>query len=138
MKLFLDTNIMLDLIMKRNPFFEDIAQISSMAESQQIQLIASSLSFVNTFYVASKANPKKLVLDTLKKFRIICDVSAIDEINIDKSLISDFEDFEDAIQYNSALQHKCDYIITRDKKGFKNSEIPIMTPTEFLTLYTKK
>lgn len=137
MKVFLDTNVMIDLIIQRKPFFEQIAEITTIAEKNKIELFTSSLSFVNTFYVASKVNSKELVLETLKKFRIICNVSIIDELNIDKSLISNFEDFEDAVQYNSAIYHECDYIITRDKKGFKNSKITIMNPEEFL-IYFKK
>lgn len=132
MRVFLDTNIMIDLIIKRQPFFTEVAEIVTIAEKNKIELFTSSLSFVNTFYVASKVNPKELVLETLKKFRIICDVTIIDELNIDKSLISDFEDFEDAVQYNSALYHNCNYILTRDKKGFEKSKIVVMTPSEFL------
>lgn len=132
MKVFLDTNVMIDLIISRNPFYKDIAEIVKIAEKKEIKLYTSSLSFVNTFYVASKNNTKELVIESLKKFRIICDVTIIDELNVDKSLLSDFEDFEDAVQYNSAIYHDCEYIITRDKKGFKNSKITVMTPDEFL------
>lgn len=132
MRVFLDTTVMIDLIIKREPFFNEIAAITTRAEKNKLNLFTSSLSFVNTFYIASKVNSKELVLETLRKFRIVCNVSIIDELNIDKSLISDFQDFEDAVQYNSALYHNCDYIITRDKIGFKNSKITVMTPTEFL------
>ena len=103
-----------------------------MAENKDFKLAASSLSFVNTVYVVSRSIEEKLVLEALKKFRIICDVSNVDEIVIDKSLISNFNDFEDAVQYFSALHHKSDIILTRNKKDFKNSEIPTMTPSEFL------
>lgn len=137
MKVFLDTNVMIDLIITRIPFYESIAAIIKIAEKNEIELYTSSLSFVNTFYVSSKVNSKESVIETLKKFRIICNVSIIDELNIDKSLISNFEDFEDAVQYNSALFHVCKYIITRDKKGFKNSKITVMTPEEFLISYKK-
>lgn len=130
--LFLDTNVLIDLIDKREPFYNDIAIIASMAENQKFKMSASSLSFVNAVYVISRNIEEKLVLDALKKFRIICDVSNIDEIVIDKSLISNFNDFEDAVQYFSALHHKSDIILTRNKKDFKNSEIPVMTPVEFL------
>ncbi len=132
MNLFLDTNVLIDLIDKREPFYNDIAIIASLAENKKFNLAASSLSFVNTLYVISRNIEEKLVLEALKKFRIICDVSTIDEIVIDKSLISSFNDFEDAVQYFSALHHKSDIILTRNKKDFKNSEIPVMTPTEFL------
>lgn len=132
MNLFLDTNILIDLIDKREPFYNDIAVIASMAENKEFKLAASSLSFVNTVYVVSRNVEEKLVLEALKKLRIICEVSNIDEIVIDKSLISNFNDFEDAVQYFSALHHKSEIILTRNKKDFKNSEIPTMTPSEFL------
>ena len=132
MRVFLDTNVMIDLIISRHPFHKGIAEIVKIAEKKELKLYTSSLSFVNTFYVASKNNTKELVIESLKKFRIICDVTIIDELNIDKSLLSDFEDFEDSVQYNSAIYHDCEYIITRDKKGFKNSKITVMTPDEFL------
>lgn len=132
MNLFLDTNVLIDLIGKREPFYNDIAVIASLAENKKIKLATSSLSFVNTTYVISRNIKQELVLEALKKFRIICDVSTIDDIVIDKSLISSFNDFEDAVQYFSALHHKSEIIITRNKKDFKNSEIPVMTPTEFL------
>jgi predicted nucleic acid-binding protein len=131
-KLFLDTNVLIDLIDKRFPFYDDVAIISTLAEKQELKLAASSISFVNTFYVLSKKLDNKLVTNSLMKYRLICEVSNIDEIIIDKSLISKFNDFEDAVQHYSALHHKCDIIITRNKKDFKNSEIPVMTPTEFL------
>ena len=132
MNLFLDTNVLIDLIDKRAPFYNDIAVIASRTENKEFKLAASSLSFVNVVYVVSRNVEEKLVLEALKKFRIICEVSNIDEIVIDKSLISNFNDFEDAVQYFSALHHKSDIILTRNKKYFKNSEIPVMTPTEFL------
>ena len=132
MNLFLDTNVLIDLIDKREPFYNDIAVIASMAENKEFKLAASSLSFVNTVYVVSRNVEEKLVLEALKKLRIICEVSNIDEIVIDKSLISNFNYFEDAVQYFSALHHKSEIILTRNKKDFKNSEIPIMTPSEFL------
>lgn len=137
MKVFLDTNVMIDLIIKRMPFYTDIAAITTFADKGEIELFTSSLSFVNSFYVASKVNPKESVIETLKKFRIVCNVSVIDELNIDKSLISKFSDFENAVQYNSALHHNCDFIVTRDQKGFKNSEIIVMNPTEFLYTFNK-
>jgi len=132
MNIFLDTNVLIDLIDKREPFYNEIAIITSLAENKKVKLAASSLSFVNAVYVISRNIEEKIVLEALKKFRIICEVSNIDEIVIDKSLISNFNDFEDAVQYFSAVHHQSEVILTRNKKDFKNSEIPVMTPTEFL------
>lgn len=136
--LFIDTNVMIDFLGEREPFYEAIAKIIVLAENQEIKLTASSLSFVNTFYVLSKIFDKKKLHEILSKFRILCDVANIDEINIDKSLHSEFNDFEDAVQYHSALHNKCNIFITRNKKDFKSAELPIMTPSEFLTSINKK
>jgi predicted nucleic acid-binding protein len=137
-KLFIDTNVLIDFLDKRNPFFYEIAKISSLAEDNQVRLVASSISFVNTFYVLRKKTENNRVIESLKKFRVICDVSSVDELVIDESLFSNFTDFEDAVQYYSAIQAKCDILITRNEKDFKNSEIPVMSPNKFLEIFNKK
>ena len=132
MKLFLDANVVLDLILKRQPFYETIAEIITIAENKNYKLCVSSVTFVNINYVACKFTDKKNVLESLKILRIVIDVLSISETEIDKALYSKFNDFEDAVQHYCALKYNCNYIITRDLKDFKNSEIPVMTPTEFL------
>ena len=133
--LFLDTNILVDLFEKRHPFFNEIVENSSLAEDNQFKLVASSISFVNAFYILSKKIDKTLILESLKKYRILCEISAIDELVIDKSLFSNLSNFEDAVQYYSAINAKCDILITRNEKDFKNSEIPVMSPKEFLVTF---
>jgi predicted nucleic acid-binding protein len=132
MKLFIDANVVLDLILKRQPFFDIIAEILTVAENKNYTLCLSSVTFVNVNYIASKFTDKKNVLESLKKLRILFDVLSVSETEIDKALYSNFNDFEDAVQHYCALINNCDYIITRDSKDFKNSEIPALTPTEFL------
>ena len=136
-KLFINTNVLIDLIDKRIPFYNDVEVISALAEKKQLTLAASSISFVNSFYVLSKKLDNKLVINSLMRYRLICEVSNIDEIIIDNSLISNFNDFEDTVQHYSALHHKCDILITRNKKNFKNFEIPVVTSTEFLASLQK-
>lgn len=134
-KLFIDTNVLIDLLDKRKPFFDDIAKISSLAEDSKFKLVASSISFVNAFYVLRKKKENILVIESLKRYRVICEISPVDDLVIDKSLFSNFNDFEDAVQYYSAINAKCDIIITRNEKDFKNSKIPVMTPNAFLVSY---
>jgi len=132
MKLFLDANVVLDLILKREPFFDNIAEIVTIAENKNFTLCFSSVTFVNVNYIACKFTDKKYVLESLKKLRVLFDVLSVSETEIDKALYSNFNDFEDAVQHYCALKYNCDYIITRDSKDFKNSEIPFLTPKEFL------
>lgn len=137
MKLFIDANVVLDLILKRYPFFDNIAEILTVAENKNYTLCLSSITFVNVNYIACKFTDKKNVLESLKKLRILFDVLIVSDAEIDKALYSKFNDFEDAVQHYCALKYKCDYIITRDLKDFKNSEISVMTPTEFLVSLQK-
>lgn len=137
MKLFLDANVVLDLILKRQPFFDNIAKIITVAENKSHKLYVSSVTFVNVNYIACKYTDKKKVIESLKMLRILFDVLSVSEIEIDKALFSNFNDFEDAVQHYCAVKNNCDYIITRDLKDFKNSEIPVMTPAEFLVSLKK-
>lgn len=138
MRLFLDTNIMIDLLCKREPHYDAAAKLMVLNEKGIIQIIVSSLSFVTCNYVMSKTVEKNAVSELLKKFRVLCDVAEVDEINIDKSLFSKFADFEDAVHYFAALKANADCIITRNSRDFVLSEIAICTPQEFLSSINKK
>jgi predicted nucleic acid-binding protein len=134
MRLFLDTNVILDLILNRQPFFDDIAKIVTLSEKGKHKLVTSSVSFVNCNYILGRSIKKEKVIENLKIARLIFDIIDVSQTDIDKSLNSHFEDFEDGVQYYSALRNNCNYIITRDNKDFKHSEIPVLAPSEFLKI----
>lgn len=134
MRLFLDTNVILDLILNRQPFFDDIAKIVTLSEKGKHKLVTTSVSFVNCNYILGRSIKKEKVTENLKIARLIFDIIDVSQTDIDKSLNSDFEDFEDGVQYYSALRNNCNYIITRDNKDFKHSEIPVLAPSEFLKI----
>lgn len=133
MKLFLDTNVMLDLLGNRDPFFEDAAKVVSLADKGKATLAVSALSFATTDYFLSKLLSPVKSKEGLIKFKTVSEIVSLDENIIDKSLSSNFSDFEDGLQYYSAIKSDCNYIITRNTKDFKSAEIPVMTPQEFLT-----
>ncbi|MFV8333554.1 type II toxin-antitoxin system VapC family toxin [Flavobacterium sp. GSP14] len=132
-RIFLDTNVILDLLGERVPFFDSIATVATLADQKKLTLIVSPLSFTTMNYVLNKYETSKSVLNKLRKFKIICEVCEINEETIDKALNSSFKDFEDAVQYFCALQSNCSIIITRNGKDFKHSTIPIMTAEEYLS-----
>jgi predicted nucleic acid-binding protein len=131
-RLFLDTNVMIDLLGEREPHYHHAAVLASLADNGQLQMVTSSLSFVTSEYVLCQYENKEAVLDKLRKFKTLTEVATVDDPIIDKALHSGFNDFEDAVQYHSALKSNCQIIITRNKKDFKLSEIPVMSPKEFL------
>ncbi|GMQ25047.1 PIN domain-containing protein [Algoriphagus sp. oki45] len=136
-KIFLDTNVILDLLAERHPFYEPIAKIVSLADRKEISLFTSPISFTTVEYVLSKFESKESALLKLQKFSILCQVAEANQETIDKSLFSLFSDFEDAVQYFCALQSNCDLILTRNKLDYKKSVLPVFTASEFLASLIK-
>ncbi len=132
-RIFLDTNVILDLLAQRVPFFDSIARLATLADQKKLILVASPLSFMTVDYVLNKYESSESVLSKLRKFKIICEVCEVNEETVEKGLNSNFKDFEDSIQYYTAIQSKCSIIITRNGKDFKYSNIPIMTAEEYLS-----
>jgi len=132
MKLFWDTNVMLDFLGERDPFYISAAKIATLADKRKVTIIASALSYATISYLLAKYEGLEKTKNKLRKFKVISEICELDELIIEKGLNSDFSDFEDSLQYYSALRTECDIIITRNGKDFKKSQIPVMTPDEFL------
>ncbi|MDP2687807.1 MAG: PIN domain-containing protein [Aequorivita sp.] len=131
--LFLDTNVIIDLLAKRVPFYDTIAKVATLADEKKIRLVCSPISFTTVEYVLRKYETSEAILSKLRKFKIICNVCEVNEETIEKALNSGFADFEDSVQYFSAIQSHCSILITRNGKDFKNSAGPIMTAEEYLS-----
>ncbi|MCP9757484.1 PIN domain-containing protein [Lacihabitans sp. CCS-44] len=133
-KLFIDTNIVLDLLAKREPFYESSAKLFSLADRNEIQLTVSSLTFANTNYVLSKLKSASEAKEILRKFKLLVQIVSLSEKIVDLALNdSAFKDFEDGLQYYSAIEYNQDIIITRNQKDFKFSLLSIMSAEEFLS-----
>ena len=133
--IFLDTNVLIDFFADRKPFSIEAARLFNYSIKKKINLYISAVSYNNIYYIlrqsCSHIETIK-ILTELNEWTVVIDVSK--EI-INKSLKSDFRDFEDAIQYNCAKSlKKIDFIVTRDTKDFKTSSLPILTPKEAVTL----
>ncbi len=137
-RLFLDTNIMLDFLGERVPFYDPIAKIATLADKGQITLVVSALSYSTVSYFLSKYESKEIAKEKLRKFKIISEICDLSEQIIEKGLNSHFADFEDSLQYYSALSSDCSILITRNGKDFATSSIPIMTAEEYLKSINKK
>lgn len=131
-KLLVDTNIIVDLLAKRKNFYQEAQELFTFADQQEIKLYISSLTFANTHYLLSKELTSDEARKILIKFKLLVNILALDDKILDLALSSDFNDFEDAIQYYTALENKLDIIITRNKKDFKTSKLPVLTAWEYL------
>ncbi len=132
-RIFIDTNIMLDFLGERGPFYAPIAKIATLAEKEKLTMVVSPISFATVNYFLSKFENPKIAREKLRKFRILSEICSLDAHTIEKGLNSSIEDFEDALQYFSATESDCELIITRNGKDFKQSLLPIMTADEFLS-----
>jgi len=137
-RLFLDTNVILDLLGEREPFYDSAAKIATLADKGKIILIVSALSYPTIFYLLSKFEDKDIVKEKLRKFKVIAETSDLSDRIIEKGLSSKFTDFEDALQYHCAIKQDCNILITRNEKDFKGADIPVMTPDEYLKSLTDK
>ena len=137
-RIFIDTNVMLDFLGERKPYYESIAKIATLGEKQKLTLVASPLSYATVNYFLSKFENSKTAREKLRKFKIISEICSLDEHTVEKGLNSSFKDFEDALQYFSATESDCELIITRNGKDFKKSLLPVMTTDEFLKSLNKK
>jgi predicted nucleic acid-binding protein len=132
-KLFLDTNIIVDLIADRKPFSKHSIQIFQKAELKEVELFTSSHSIATTYYLLKKYLTEKALRDVLYNLLDYVSVIAIDEAIIKKGLRSNYKDFEDSIQIHCASSiRRMDFIVTRNTKDFKESEIPALNPDEVI------
>ena len=135
--LFLDTNIILDLLASRMPFYTEAAKLFSLADKKKIKLSISSLCIADSHYILSRQNPEIEVRSILRKFKVLVNVLPLDDKITDLALNSDFRDFEDAIQYYTAIENDQDLIITRNQQDFKESKLPVMSAGEFIKTIKK-
>lgn len=130
-RIFLDTNIVIDYLAKRIPFAEDALSVFSLSPLH-IQLCISSLSFTTIYYVLRKNFEREQLLDILETLYSLVEVLPTDESAIFLSIRSQFHDFEDAVQYYTALAGNVDVKVSRNSKDYINSTIPVFTPSELL------
>lgn len=133
-KVFIDSDIILDVLAKREPFYASAALLFSLIEKRKIDGYTSPIVFSNVHYVLRKRVSKKITLESLRYLKTLIQILPLDNRAIELALDSEFNDFEDAIQYFCAEQNSIKYIITRNKIDYKKAKITILTAKEFLSM----
>ncbi len=131
-KVFVDTNIILDWLAKREPFFESAKSLFIKGENREVEIWISTMSFISTEYLMRKQIGKAEAKKALAAIRLFCNVCKSGSKEIDLALISSMSDFEDAFQYFNAVNNQCDVLITRNPKDFKGATIPVMSAEAYL------
>ena len=132
-RVFIDTNILLDLLLERQPWVNQASVLFSMADRKELDLLCCSLSFSTAIYLMNRLKyTRKEIITKLAIVKSLCTVTTVDSSVIDRVLQSDFSDLEDGMQYYSALAANAEVIVTRNEKDYILSNIPVLSPTEFL------
>ena len=137
-KLFFDTDVILDISIKRELDIKGSVKLIDLVENGLYKGYTSSIIFTNTYYTQKKLIGHDISIKFLKNLRLLLTVLNVDDSIIHKALESGFTDFEDAVQYVTAVENKMDYIITRNVKDYKKSIIPVHTPIELLKIFDKE
>lgn len=133
MRLLIDGNIILDVLQKREPHYENSAKIWKMCETDMAAGYVSALTFSNLIYVMRKELDEKKISEVYKKLSLIFKFVDLKASDVSAAVDMQWEDFEDAVQAATAKRIHADYIITRNVKDFSKSEVAVFSPTEFLT-----
>jgi len=132
--IFLDTNIIIDFFADREPFSEDAARLFDLSLKGKSKIYISALSYNNIYYILRRQFSHIETIKMLTALNVWTIMLEASKDIVNKSLQSDFTDFEDAMQYYTALTNQnIECIVTRNTKDYKKSMLPVMTPREVLT-----
>lgn len=132
MRVLLDTNVVLDFILKRAPFNIEAKEIFVRAAKRQIEIFVSPITPINAFYTTRKEKDKKTAFQSIEKLLKIVRVTNSDKRIFQNALSINFNDYEDAVQHECAKAENLDAIVTRNAKDYKNASVKIYLPSEFL------
>ncbi len=131
-KIFVDSDIILDLLAEREPHYIYAAKLFTLADLKKVRIFTSPLVFANLHYILKKLKSNNFALNNLRKLKTLINILPVNEKIIEQALNSGFKDFEDAIQYFTAVNNGINLILTRNKKDYKKSKITVFTAEEFL------
>jgi predicted nucleic acid-binding protein len=137
-RILVDTNILLDVLARREPFYAAAAAIWSLAERGEVRAVVSAISFNNVYYIVRRAEGRTRAQKAMRLIRDVFESVPPDNQIINQAIDANMADFEDAVQFHSAIRAKATYLVTRNPGDFPKSALPILTPEEFLAAWRKK
>ncbi|MFY0651660.1 MAG: PIN domain-containing protein [Cyclobacteriaceae bacterium] len=132
MKILLDTNVILDFGLKREPHLQNAIKVIRQIDGHKQQRCITAYTVTDIYYIIKKEVSGQVAKDFILDLVNIFEILGVNSIVIRQALEQDFKDFEDAVQYSAAQLNDVDAIVTRNKKDFKNSVLKVLDPTEFI------
>ncbi len=131
-RVLIDLNILLDVLQRREPFYETSARLLASVETGRLVGYVASHSLTTLFYLIRKDRSPADARATITSLLQFLRVAPVDGSTIEQALNLDYEDFEDAVQMICAVQCKTDYLITRNVRDYKPALVPVLQPVDFL------
>ena len=132
MRILIDTNVILDVLLKRSPFYETAIEVLKLSARDDIQEFVSASAITDIYIAYKNLRDKAAVRELLKKLLLIVSVAGVSEEEIQKALELEWNDFEDSVQYSVAALNEMDGIITRNVKDYSSAEMQVWEPAQFL------
>jgi predicted nucleic acid-binding protein len=131
MKILFDTNVLLDFILEREPFFSDASILLTAVATEQIQGLATATTITDIFYIVRRQTKSDhAALKAVQDILGLLDICSVNRSTIEQAIALELPDFEDAIQCACAIAELAEAVVTRDSSGFQGSRIPIYSPTQ--------
>ncbi len=135
MKVFIDTNLFIDILLDRKPFSKESAMVYKLCENAMLDGYVAPITINNIYYICRKAKHIGIIKEYLAEISTFFTVALMNSESIKKANSLSISDYEDALQYAMAMQNGCEYLITRNVKDFKNvSTVKVLTPEDFLLI----
>lgn len=139
MKLLIDTNVVLDVLLRREPFFKAATEVLNLTQRDDVWEYISASAITDIYYIASKQmKDRDAVRNLLKRLLMVVSVAAVSEQEIRNALELAWADFEDSVQYSVALLNEMDGIITRNPSDYQEANIPVWPPDQALETFAKE
>ena len=139
MKLLIDTNVVLDVLLRREPFFRTAAEVLSLTQRDEVREYVSASAITDIYYIANKQmKDRDAVRDLLKRLLMVVSVVAVSEREIQNALNLAWGDFEDSVQYSVALLNEMDGIVTRNPSDYQEANMRIWLPEQALKLFANE
>ena len=139
MKLLIDTNVVLDVLLRREPFFRTAAEVLNLTQRDEVWEYVSASAITDIYYIANKQMKDcDAVRDLLKRLLMVVSVVAVSEREIQNALNLAWGDFEDSVQYSVALLNEMDGIVTRNPSDYQEANIRIWLPEQALELFANE
>lgn len=134
-RVLIDLNVVLDVLMHRESFWEDAARIWALVEMQQVTGFIAGHSFTTLFYLYRRQAGQEGAYQAIRRLLQVFAVAGVDQTAITAACDLGWKDFEDAVQYTSAQGTRCQFLITRNPQDFPDTVMPVLRPSEFLAIW---